>query len=68
MAGARSCTGVAQVAGGSGQNSDPVRLACQARVRGDKAAKHLRVKVVDHTKEDRPVVNIKVPSLWSSGG
>ncbi len=28
----------------------------------DKAAKYLRVKVVDHTKEDRPAVNIKVPT------
>jgi hypothetical protein len=26
-----------------------------------KAAKYLRVKVVDHTKEGRPAVNIKVP-------
>jgi hypothetical protein len=25
------------------------------------AAKYLRVKVVDHTKEGRPAVNIKVP-------
>ena len=27
----------------------------------EKAAKYLRVKVVDHTKEGRPAVNIKVP-------
>jgi hypothetical protein len=27
----------------------------------DKAATYLRVKVVDHTKEGRPAVNIKVP-------
>jgi hypothetical protein len=26
-----------------------------------KAAKYLRVKVVDHTREGRPAVNIKVP-------
>ena len=27
----------------------------------EKEAKYLRVKVVDHTKEGRPAVNIKVP-------
>jgi hypothetical protein len=27
----------------------------------EKAARFLRVKVVDHTKEGRPAVNIKVP-------
>jgi hypothetical protein len=27
----------------------------------EKAAKYLRVKVVDHTKQGRPAVNIKVP-------
>ena len=27
----------------------------------EKAAKYLRVKVVDHTREGRPAVNIKVP-------
>ncbi len=27
----------------------------------EKAAKYLRVKVVDHAKEGRPAVNIKVP-------
>jgi hypothetical protein len=27
----------------------------------ESAAKYLRVKVVDHTKEGRPAVNIKVP-------
>jgi len=27
----------------------------------EEAAKYLRVKVVDHTKEGRPAVNIKVP-------
>ena len=26
-----------------------------------KAAKYLRVKVVDHTREGRPAVNVKVP-------
>jgi hypothetical protein len=28
----------------------------------EKAAKYLRVRVVDHTKEGRPAVNIKVPT------
>ncbi len=27
----------------------------------EKTAKYLRVKVVDHTKEGRPAVNVKVP-------
>ncbi len=27
----------------------------------EKAAKYLRVRVVDHTREGRPAVNIKVP-------
>ena len=28
----------------------------------EKAAKHLRVKVVDHTRENHPAVSIKVPT------